>query len=191
MPDLTTRRNHEEEIAAALLLVFAEWKDRPFDGEAFGNHIIGALTGTLASVYTEAGRQFIDQFAHGIDPNVTAANAKRWEIMFLPILAAEIASTTEPGRIGAFSPARAEMAAITEVTRAISAAEFGIAGYLATVDDPGLRKVLRSVWYTALDERVCPICEPLHGLGKEEWGKAFPLGPPAHPRCRCSLQWSE
>ncbi len=189
MPDLSTRTKHEEEIAAALLLLFGEWQDRPWDAEAFEDQIIGTLTGTLASVYAESGRQFIDHFGLGIDPNVTDANAVRWEVMFLPILAAEMASTTEPGRTGAFSPARAEMAAITEVTRAISAAEFGIAGYLATIDDPGLRKLLRPVWYTKDDELVCPVCGPLHGLGKEEWGKVFPLGPPAHPRCRCWLTW--
>ena len=44
-------------------------------------------------------------------------------------------------------------------------------------------------WYTALDERVCKICEPMHdeivGIDKE-----FSNGlqaPPAHPRCRCTI----
>ena len=212
MPDLVTRSRHEEEIAALLLLLFGEWQDRPWDAKAFEDQLVGTLSGTLASVYAESGRQFVDLYAPGIDPNVVAVNAERWEVRFLPILAAELASTTEPGRTGAFSPARAEMAAITEVTRAISAAEFGIAGYLATVDDPevtgavsdaelgiagylatvddpGLRKLLVPIWYTALDERVCPICAPLHRTGKEVWGKMFPLGPPAHPRGRCWLTW--
>lgn len=172
-----------------LLLLFGQWKDRPWDTEAFEAQLVGTLSGTLASVYAESSQQFVDLYAPGVDPNVVAVNATRWEVMFLPILAAEMASTTEPGRTGAFSPARAEMAAITEVTRAISAAEFGIAGYLATVDDPGLRKLLRPFWYTKDDEKVCPVCGPFHGKGREVWGKMFPLGSPAHPRCRCRMRW--
>ena len=52
-------------------------------------------------------------------------------------------------------------------------------------------------WYTAVDERVCPICSPLHGqiVGlKETWvsenektGKETKSGenPPIHAMCRC------
>lgn len=45
-------------------------------------------------------------------------------------------------------------------------------------------------WVTAEDERVCPICGPLHGA-TARIGEAFSQGgetqlqPPAHPRCRC------
>ena len=39
-------------------------------------------------------------------------------------------------------------------------------------------------WFAALDERLCPICDDLHG-------NLYPLGsgyrPPAHVNCRCVI----
>lgn len=53
-------------------------------------------------------------------------------------------------------------------------------------------------WMTVLDDRVCPWCEPLHGtvlLYDELFsytGQGGPLRrPPAHPKCRCYLEYSE
>lgn len=43
-------------------------------------------------------------------------------------------------------------------------------------------------WITATDERVCPVCGPLHEK-QVDWAEPFPNGvmiPPAHPNCRCS-----
>ena len=46
--------------------------------------------------------------------------------------------------------------------------------------------VKRVIWLTADDERVCPICGPLHK-------RMFPIdqipfgAPPAHPQCRCFI----
>lgn len=74
---------------------------------------------------------------------------------------------------------RAEMIAQTEVTRARNQASIEVAA-----QTPGIR---RRIWYTRLDERVCPICAPLHGVPERRNG-TFPGGfdgPPAHPRCRC------
>lgn len=74
---------------------------------------------------------------------------------------------------------RAELIAQTEVTRAYGQATREIAREEEAV------KAL--VWQTARDERVCPICGPLHGT-KAVIGGTFPGGynaPPAHPRCRC------
>jgi SPP1 gp7 family putative phage head morphogenesis protein len=49
------------------------------------------------------------------------------------------------------------------------------------------QNVLRR-WVTAADERVCPICGPLHGekTGLEESFDGF-FAPPAHPMCRCAV----
>lgn len=82
---------------------------------------------------------------------------------------------------------RAEMIAVTEVTRIY--AEGNILAWKAT----GL--VGAKKWQTANDERVCPICGPLHGMivGIDENGFTTEVGglgltaPPAHPRCRCWL----
>lgn len=49
-------------------------------------------------------------------------------------------------------------------------------------------------WFTVQDERVCPICAPLHGVilpFKESFASLgfVGLSPPAHPRCRCFLEY--
>lgn len=51
-------------------------------------------------------------------------------------------------------------------------------------------------WRTVGDSRVCPICEPLHGVTMKFKGvfatsRGAKNGPPAHPRCRCYLQYGE
>lgn len=78
---------------------------------------------------------------------------------------------------------RAEMIASTEVTRAFAQASKEIAGEL---------DVIKTVyWQSARDERVCPVCGPLHGQAANKNG-VFPGGftmPPAHPRCRCWLSY--
>lgn len=50
-------------------------------------------------------------------------------------------------------------------------------------------------WATVQDERVCPICAPLHGV-EIPFGELFSSGefegegPPSHPGCRCFLEMS-
>lgn len=52
----------------------------------------------------------------------------------------------------------------------------------------------RKRWVTVEDERVCPICEPLHDVVIDfaelfRSGDFVGEGPPAHPRCRCFLEY--
>ena len=49
------------------------------------------------------------------------------------------------------------------------------------------------MWITSVDERVCPICGPLHGVVvplTAQFDGGFD-GPPAHPRCRCDIAPAE
>lgn len=86
-----------------------------------------------------------------------------------------------------FGEKRAERIAVTEVTRMY--AEGNITAWKAA----GI--VGKKRWQTAMDEKVCPICGPLHGMevGVDENGfttEAFGMGlygPPAHVNCRCWL----
>jgi hypothetical protein len=78
-----------------------------------------------------------------------------------------------------FGAARADMIAITEVTRAYSQATSIVQKLLAVVGVATVR-----IWETARDDRVCPLCGPLDGKPQSEWGD-FPDGPPAHANCRC------
>lgn len=74
------------------------------------------------------------------------------------------------------SPSRAMRIARTET---ISASNFGaVEGYRET----GI--VHKTEWYTAIDERVCPLCETLHGHVSDIGDGEIP---PAHPACRCVI----
>ena len=73
----------------------------------------------------------------------------------------------------AFGSQRAEVIAITELTRAASQASVFYQEYLS---EQGI--AMEGVWQTTANERVCPICGPLHGQVTDRL-------PPAHPRCRC------
>lgn len=88
-----------------------------------------------------------------------------------------------------FGRQRAQLIASTEVTRAY--AQGNREAYLRS----GV--VTRWEWRTAHDERVCPICGPLHKtvvridsdfsgfLPDEVRNTGNITAPPAHPRCRC------
>jgi SPP1 gp7 family putative phage head morphogenesis protein len=79
-----------------------------------------------------------------------------------------------------FGALRAEMIAITEVTRAF--AEGNIAAWRAS----GVVDQMR--WQTANDDLVCVICEPLNQQRDDLDGDFNGDGPPpAHVRCRCWL----
>lgn len=86
-----------------------------------------------------------------------------------------------------FGEPRADVIAITETTGALSEAELESANIATTAAGSGL--IVDARWFTADDERVCPVCEPLHNTAYAVFSIYFPGGPPAHPRCRCRLEW--
>ena len=79
-------------------------------------------------------------------------------------------------------PRRAEMISVTEITRAATQGELGVARQLK---NEGIE--MRKVWQTNKDDLVCAICEPLQGKEESVWRSIAPAGPPAHVRCRCGL----
>lgn len=81
----------------------------------------------------------------------------------------------------AFGPARAELIAITEVTRTSVAGEWD---QVQTLVDQGWDLV--PVWNTRYDEFVCGDCGPRHDHAQ---GDGWEEAPPAHPRCRCWLNY--
>lgn len=84
-----------------------------------------------------------------------------------------------------FGESRAESNAITETTAADSG---GGRGVVDAAIDGGLDVAM--LWVTERDAKVCPICRPLDGKPEDVWGRQFPKGPPAHPRCRCELEYN-
>jgi len=86
-------------------------------------------------------------------------------------------------RLGSiYSPQRAEMIAITEVTRAAAEGERAIAKELAK---DGI--IMVEIWETRNDGIVCSICEPRQGKQQGDgWTESD--GPPGHPNCRCNIR---
>ena len=92
--------------------------------------------------------------------------------------AAEITAGLYP----TFSPYRAAMTAVTEVTRAKAAANNECYDILTEYGEDVVRR-----WSTYMDERVCPICRPLDNKKEKIYAVQFKSGPPAHPNCRCRI----
>ncbi len=89
-----------------------------------------------------------------------------------------------------FGPVRAQMIAVTEVTR--SYWEGNKAGS-RWVEDEGYFK-WRKTWRTLKDELVCVLCEPLDDKSVDGIDTPFPGGaedgPPRHVNCRCFVTQS-
>ena len=90
----------------------------------------------------------------------------------------DVAALLEP----TFGQRRAQAIATTEITRAYSQAATITQQEVAAMGVVTLRQ-----WVTWRDDRVCPICGPLHNTFEDVWQLEFPDGPPAHVNCRCWL----
>lgn len=90
----------------------------------------------------------------------------------------DVAKLLEP----TFGPARARMIATTEITRA-----YGQAATITQQEMAAQGVATVRQWVTWRDDRVCPICGPLHNTYENAWQIEFPYGPPAHVSCRCWL----
>ena len=90
----------------------------------------------------------------------------------------DVAALLEP----TFGQRRAQAIATTEITRAYSQAATITQQEVAAQGLVTLRQ-----WVTWRDDRVCPICGPLHNTFEDVWQIEQPAGPPAHVNCRCWL----
>lgn len=186
--------------AAALNAILA---GEPFDSAAFSDALRAALLGELATIALASLGELSEVVGPEFDVGQLATEASTWARTYTYDLVQNLTTTTQqtvqnaaasfletPGMTraqlemllsGAFSARRAESIAITEVTRAASAAT---SMYQSQLTAAGLTFV--RVWHADNDDRVCPICGPLDGKKEDVWADRFPGGPPAHVRCRCS-----
>jgi len=172
--------------------------------------VLAALDATLRSgitpeitriAYEEVLRQALE-VGIAFDPVVVNAAALDWAQRYAYDLVSGITGTTRdllrqaiaqyiatPGMTEAqlealiapaFGPVRAQMIAVTEVTRAYSQASNLYQRLLAETGFETTR-----VWRTRHDERVCPICGPLEDRPESDWPDDLRAGPPAHVNCRC------
>lgn len=157
------------------------------DGVALFGEAVGVAV-DLSAVNVEAAtwaRKYVGKLIKGID--ATTRDTVRKAIAYY---------VTTPGAtlgdvmgLMPFDTMRARRIATTEITRAYAEGnQFG-ADALAE-QFPGLRVMRR--WWTNRDDRVCPICAPLHGA-EAAGDEPFPaenddgpiMNPPAHVNCRC------
>lgn len=204
MPDLPTRKKREEEIEAALLLLFLSWKGQLADSEAvdglpppdytrLADDVAAAVIPVLAIIHTEAAAQLAAQTGFVTNEEKIREKSEKWANQQGKEIGQQVAKTTAAGllagKTGAevFSADRAELIAASEVTDAVTTGEALILVMLW--DEEGRR--FESFWYTEDDGKVCPICGPLHKKPRAVWILVVPTGPRAHPLCRCWLVYVE
>lgn len=157
---------------------------------------VGALAPFGEQVYLDAATQMIAKIPIGVDWTLINERAVDWARRYTfdlvrglqdtdrRMLQQAIGAYFEQGQtrgqleeriLRSFGPVRAEMIAVTEVTRAASEGEQQVAKELAV---GGIEMV--PIWQTNNDEIVqeCPICWPRHNQPITDG-----FFPPAHPRC--------
>lgn len=169
------RRDEEETLALILILIFlaaaSHQGTEPDDA--------GAAAQAAAYAARTAAQRAAEYAARSREMAIDLGDAARAAAASgTPMSEADIG-----GRLDSiFGEGRVRRIAVTETTAAISAGnEAGASanGGLSVAD----------VWHTEEDGRVCEICRPLNNQRRDVWGAAFPSGPPAHPMCRCWIEY--
>jgi hypothetical protein len=173
------------------------------DWAEFEASLTNAVDHILVGSYT--GQVARDVLTVGIDFDVAVINTAAWQWAKASAytLVARITETTRnlvgeavskfvatPGMTiddvsallaPSFGESRADKIAVTELTRAFSAATDQ---YQIMLGEAGLK--FERVWRTSMDEIVadCPICAPMEDVKESEWAsKGVDGPPPAHVNC--------
>lgn len=194
-------------MVEALVLVFMEYENRAKDSIAsinwgeFQREVHNAVREPLEDTFVAANLLLLQ--SQGQEEAAPGTQATDWAETQAAVLAMMIAETTQQrtaealqkaSRTGedpanslqsTFGRSRAEVIAATETTRAISVGEAAAAAFIAST----VGEMSKAIWVTERDDRVCWICAPLHRTPEDRWKSKFPVGPPAHPYCRCWLEY--
>jgi hypothetical protein len=207
------RDEREYELAAAILLLWL-LMDTVWDTgaawsvfrEGFNQHVRPILTRIYGVARTSLAQQFghqyqvttapsgntvvqipnlnrtIDQYERELFDTLQNRHTTQTQKQAERDRAVEVEPEVEHPPVAVFDEADAERISVTTVTEVNSQGEMDGAKDVET--RVGTRLV--GIWTT--EPGACKVCAPLDGtiVG---WSKEFPNGPPAHPRCRCSLQW--
>jgi hypothetical protein len=193
MPDLPNRSKHEREVAVGVLALFESQQDAYENGRPLPSMPPEALIVALAAIAIVASTGL--SASYNVPIEMIATRSRLWADRFGTVLADEITRTSEEYRRGGGTieewrgtwKSRAEGIGTTETTRTVSAAEEDAIRWIEEMTG----KVLNGTWYTENDARVCEMCGPLHATGPEVYSVVSESGPPAHPRCRCWLEYEE
>lgn len=208
MPELLNRRRHEASVTGAAFLLLLKQRPRIAEGHFNQRDFIrdfrDSLTPRLQKIYESSFRALTKIYGVRHDAEELS---KRFATDLSQKLAKEIAGNVAEDISAAakraaheernraeilqdlaerFGKARAKSIGITETTRAATAGERDAVRIIR--QQTGV--VLTARWYTSRMANVCDICSPLHDTPQAIWRRRFPLGPPAHPRCNCFLDYA-
>lgn len=166
----------------------------------------------IEGVFLEQAGAVLEDIPIGVDWTLINERAAAWAAAYTFDLVKELNATSrerlqsavsryyregltigelEDQLVATFGPVRAEMIAVTEVTRSAARGEDALVNELR-----GQGIDMETTWQTNVDELVCPKCGPLNGkiaAGRDAVGEPYWIHPnsgaeiriPAHPRCRC------
>lgn len=191
----------------------------PMDYASLTTDLRAAIEPRLIEIATEAGLRAAA--GTGIEYDVAAINTEAldWARAYTWDLVTKLTDTTRDVVQGAieayitqpkmtkgelkkrlapaFGPVRAELIAVTEVTRAYSQAQVIYQAMLERQAGIKMARVWGYTWSGIDTSGECPICLPLHGVQEDERGLfvhpesgAEYEGPPAHIKCNCSTSLS-
>lgn len=173
--DNTFWANEDRVIADSIFLLMRDAVLDAVDAELWELAAFGIDIAKANETSIKWAREYTFELVKGINANTqkTIADSIAWYFSNPGTTVGELNELLSP----TFGPARAEMIAVTEVTRAYSQG--------VEIADNELKQLgieTDEFWETNYDELVCDICGTLDGKKKgEEWDTP----PPAHPRCRC------
>ena len=165
-----------------------------------GRELAGIIAPFLEDIYLQQAKRLMEKNPVGVDWALVNEKAIEWASRYTFDLVRNINTVSrraiqkavsayfergqtigdlEKALSGLFGPVRAEMIAVTEITRAASQGEMSFVDDLKAM---GIEMIVK--WATNRDELVCPICAPRNG---KKQGDGWDAPPPAHPRCRCWL----
>ena len=200
MPDLPGRRDREDELAAAIRLALGDNVDQwsqGLDSPALRRTVADDVDQILGRAFTDsaiATQQQLDLGVGGVE-RAAQATGRALGVAVGFSVATSVSRAFDGLPVDAsrqelvdaiLTSARWGRTAATTVTKAATAGSQYIASAWVTLN--GL--LVRTIWRTSADARVCPICAPLDGSPADVYSFVSPEGPPAHPNCRCWLDYS-
>lgn len=218
MPPLPRRRRRERDLGRELFAIFQLVLTGDLGFDALFRRVAAILTSNVTDVFVSSFRNVAPEGLTN-STEIGSALGAQWAQQHATGLAAELVRNItrelnagrDPRQV--LSAERASSLATTEITRAVSQGETasrrvaaeqassgrpsGDEGRASSIVGAGpldLDDGFVAVWIVVTDggrpdDRVCPICEPLHKRLESDWRDQFPLGPPAHPNCRCHLEY--
>lgn len=193
MPNLPDRTERETELAAALAALLSSFRadvERgAADWYAFSSGVAATLQRSLSATYQAAANALAVKHS-GAEPTEAADRAAGYAAAAAATIARDLSANLRDGLQAAaerggdiaplFTESRAQAIAVTEITRATSEGEAFAAAVVASVT----RSLATWRWRTQEDDAVCPTCGPLNGRREPD------VEPPAHPNCRCEMEWT-